>query len=51
MEFTIIDDCLQPYFLKSCKEILYMSLIFFLGVIIDQDIVNVSDAKFVQHPI
>ena len=47
VEFIFVDVCLQPCLLKSCKDFSYVGLMFFLGVTIDQNVVNVGDAKFV----
>ena len=47
MEFTFVDICLQPYLLKSRKDFLYVGLMFFLRVTIDQDIINIGVGKFV----
>ena len=45
VEFTFVDIYLQPYLLKSHRDFLYMGLVFFLRVTIDQDVVNIGDAK------
>ena len=47
MEFIFVNVYLQPCLLKSHKDFLYVGLVFFLGVTIDQDIINIGIAKFV----
>ena len=47
MESTFVNICLQPYFLKSYKDFLYMGFVVYLGITIDQDVVNVGNAKFI----
>ena len=47
VEFIFVNVYLQLCLLKRCKDFLYVELVVFLELTIDQDIVNVSGAKFV----
>ena len=47
MEFKFVNVYLKSRLLKSRRDFSYVSLVFFLGITIDQDVVNVGDAKFV----